>query len=99
MKRIPKGAIASTVTRILKLAPSVRLIKSEVIADDKDYVESIRALLRRAESGQSVGVAYIEITASRTFYAKALGMADQNLPFCLGTVEVIKATLHRKVMG
>ena len=80
-------------------APSIRLIKRKDITVDQVYVENIRALLRRAESGESIGLAYIEITDNQVYFAKALGMADQNPTFCLGTVEVLKATLLKKVMG
>ena len=95
MKRTSKGASAPA----LKPAPVVRLHKPEDNSVDQDYVDSIRAMLRRAESGQSIGVAYVEITSNKGYFPGALGMADENPTFCLGMVEVLKAKLLKKVMG
>lgn len=83
----------------LKPAPVVRLHRPEDNPVDQDYVDGIRALLRRAESGESIGLAYVELTDTQGYFPIALGAADENPTFCLGMVEVLKAKLLEKVMG
>ncbi|SHM20104.1 hypothetical protein SAMN05216428_1177 [Nitrosospira sp. Nsp11] len=83
-----KGAPAS----VLKLIPVTSV-------PEKNYISALRALLRRAERGESVGLAYVEITNLDGYFANAVGMADGSPTFCLGAVEVLKAKLLKKVMG
>ena len=82
-----------------KLAPLIRLVKREDIAVDKDYVENIRALLRRAESGESTGLAYVETFDTKKYRTNSIGFLDESPAFCLGTIEVLKARLMKKLLG
>ena len=88
MKAKSKGAPAS----VLKLIPVTSV-------PETDYISALRALLRRAECGDSVGLAYVEITNADGYFANTVGMADGSPTFCLGAVEVLKAKLLKKVMG
>jgi hypothetical protein len=89
--------IASTPTP--KASPVIRLHRPEDNAVDQDYVDAVRALLRRAECGESIGLAFIEIKSNKSYSAHTLGLAHENPTFCLGTVEVLKAKVLRRVMG
>ena len=82
-----------------KLAPLIRLVKREDIAVDQNYVENIRALLRRAESGQSTGLAYVETLDDKRYRTYAIGLLEESPAFCLGTIEVLKARLMKKLLG
>ena len=60
----------------MKPAPSIRLIKREDVTVDEVYVEHIRALLRRAENGESTGLAYVETFDTKRYNTKTIGILE-----------------------
>lgn len=79
----------------LKVSPVIRLHNPV----DQDYVDAVRALLLKAERGESIGLAYIEITNGGNYFAKATGEAERSPTYCIGAIEVLKAKLLKQVMG
>jgi hypothetical protein len=86
MKRAPKPTAP-----VLKLIPKTN--------SNSEYVHALRALLLRAESGESVGLAYVEIADNGNYHAEAIGSAEGCPTFCIGALEVLKAKLLEEVMG
>ncbi|SHL43315.1 hypothetical protein SAMN05216428_102392 [Nitrosospira sp. Nsp11] len=93
-----KGATAPAVKPALKLAtPSLKL--ASTLAPKSDYVDSMRELLRRAERGENIGLAYVEINSNKTFSTEAIGIAGKSTLSCLGMIETLKAKLLKKVLA
>lgn len=100
MNKTIKGARTSK--PVLKPAPVVRLVNPEDLHINQDYVEAIRALLRRAERGESTGLAFVETTdikGNKGYRTDAIGFLDESRGFCLGTIEVLKAKILKRIIG
>jgi hypothetical protein len=87
---------------VFKIAPVVRLVNPADCSIDQDYVDAIREMLRRAECGESTGLAFVETTnikGRKGYNTKTIGMLAESPAFCLGTVEVLKANILRRIIG
>lgn len=81
-------------------AAVVSLVNPEELPIDQDYVNALRALLRRAERGESTGLAFVEMTGANGkngYKTITLGLLDQNPTFCIGAIEVLKAKVMKRV--
>lgn len=104
-KRTPKGTSAPKTASPLKLATVTPLRKpdSPVATVRQDCVGRLRALLRKAERGELVGLVFISMCGSNTpgyvfdIDMDCVGVAQDNKVFTLGMVAALSHQLAEKV--
>ena len=101
MKRTPKGAIAPTVTPILKLVPEIPIRRASRATDKvyQDCVDQLRYMLRKAEQGELVGLAFAAMYSDGEQYFKTdvSGEASENYVFTAGMLASLSFQLMKKV--
>jgi hypothetical protein len=102
MPKASKRASAQKVTPHLKLAPVTPIRKHSPYAANvrQDCVDKLRELLKKAESGELVGVVFIATLGHGEQGYQVdmgyLGMAEENLFYTLGTVAALTHDLMEK---
>lgn len=62
-----------------------------------DTVQCLRALLKKAEAGEVLGLGYGAILKNRRFIVHTCGEAHRNPTFTLGVVEMLSDELRERV--
>ncbi|MBN9132018.1 MAG: hypothetical protein J0H48_01445 [Nitrosospira multiformis] len=105
MKRTRKGAPAPVTSPALKLATVTPLCKpdSPVATVRQDCVDHLRAMLKKAERGELVGLVFISMCGSNTpgyvfdIDMDCVGEAQDNKVFTLGMVAALNHRLVEEI--
>jgi hypothetical protein len=64
---------------------------------NKACIDELRYLLKEAESGDTVGLAYVTMSAQKSYYVDSVGEAEKNPTFTLGMIAILKDSLIEKI--
>jgi len=78
------------------MRPAYRLVP-DTISDDT--IEALRQLLKDAESGQIIGIAFVAMHRKRIYIANSAGEAKRNPTFTRGMLAALDDQLAEGVMG
>jgi hypothetical protein len=99
-KKTKTSSMAASALPILKLVPVTPIRKPAAgsITIRQDCIDTLRDLLRQAESGQITGIAYVACKPVGYTY-RVVGLARENPTFALGMIEVLKTQVSMWACG